>query len=366
MVSFSYASTKDKDVRYLVGRDIGDDFFLLITPRKTYIFLDTREIGLIEKSHQKLVAVSLEHTMKHAEKRTGKESLLKKVAAYILETYVPKEKTIGVSVRFPLVLADYLRDKGWGLEIRESLAPVRAIKTADEVKMISQALRKTAQAFRRIEAVLRSSVIRKGFVTYQTKTLTSEALKREVDKVFFEQGMWTPEGMIISSGKDSATAHHSGTGAIRAGAPVVCDLYPVERTTGYFADMTRTYVKGTPTVRLLKMYRAVEEAHRAALLAVKAGIQAREVHNAAADVLSTHGFPEGFTHAVGHGIGLEIHEAPRVGPHTKSILEPGNVITIEPGLYYPDVGGIRLEDVVVVTKNGFKNLTNYPKRFIIE
>jgi Xaa-Pro aminopeptidase len=286
----------------------------------------------------------------------------------ILKEYAPRQKKIEVAAEFPLPLADFLREKGFALEIKNPFRPERAVKTPDEINKIREAIEKTCLAYKKMENILHESRIKNNLLYYRGEPLTSELLKTEAERVFFEEGMTSSEGIIIASGKQSAIPHHTGHGTIRTNESIVCDLFPVSRENGYFADMTRTYVKGKPSARLQKMYEAVIAAQEAAIAIIKPGVPMKDLHNAAAKVLRAHGFDvgeRGFTHSLGHGIGLEIHEHPRVGPNSNGVLEPGNVITIEPGLYYPTLGGIRIEDVVVVTQTSYTNLTNYPKKFII-
>jgi Xaa-Pro aminopeptidase len=151
------------------------------------------------------------------------------------------------------------------------------------------------------------------------------------------------------------------------------DVFPRSDVTFYWADITRTFVKGTPSPALGALYEAVRRAQEAALERLRSGERACDVHRAAVDVFEGLGYrngmkrgvPEGFIHGLGHGVGLEIHENPRLNASSIHRLETGEVVTIEPGLYYFGIGGVRLEDMAVVGKGGNENLTRYPKRFAI-
>jgi Xaa-Pro aminopeptidase len=160
----------------------------------------------------------------------------------------------------------------------------------------------------------------------------------------------------------------TGTGPLRADEPIVIDLFPLHEKSGYFADMTRTFVKGEPSQEILDMYTALREAKQLAISRVKGGVSGAVLYQIVVDFFKEQGYDSdtrGFVHNLGHGVGLQIHELPTVGPSGNSPLEAGNVITIEPGLYYPGIGGVRLEDIGAVTKTGFKNFTDFPEDLII-
>jgi Xaa-Pro aminopeptidase len=163
--------------------------------------------------------------------------------------------------------------------------------------------------------------------------------------------------------------HSRGSGPLLAGEAIVIDVFPRDNTSGYYFDMTRTVVKGTPRSEIVKLIGAVKRAHGDALAVVAPG-KASGVHKAAVDSFTRSGYVTdekgGFIHSLGHGLGLDLHESPRVGATSNDVLVVGDVITIEPGLYYPGVGGARIEDTVLVTKTGCVNLTNLPKTFFVK
>ena len=270
---------------------------------------------------------------------------------------------------FPLPLADFLREKGFQLHARQSLYPERAIKTQEEVQAIRQSVQKTEKAFALIERILRESIIQEDSILYNGEVLGSEFLKREAEKLLLKEDMISEEGIIISCGPQAAIPHHPGEGVLKPHQTIVCDLFPRSRTTGYFADITRTFVKGAPPEEIQKMYEAVLKAQQEGIKAVAPGKKASDIHKVCTDVLLQAGYhvgDKGFLHNTGHGLGLEVHENPRLGEKSEEILEPGNVITIEPGLYYPERGiGIRIEDDILVTAQGAENLASFPKTLVI-
>jgi Xaa-Pro aminopeptidase len=159
----------------------------------------------------------------------------------------------------------------------------------------------------------------------------------------------------------------TGTGPLQADEPIIIDLFPLHEKSGYYADMTRTVVKGEPSQEIREMYSSLREAKQLAISRVKSGVSGAELYQLVVDFFKERGYDSdtrGFVHTLGHGVGLQIHELPTVGPSGKT-LEAGNVITIEPGLYYPGIGGVRLEDIGAVTKNGFDNFTVFPEDLIV-
>ncbi|MBR6374154.1 MAG: M24 family metallopeptidase, partial [Victivallales bacterium] len=165
-----------------------------------------------------------------------------------------------------------------------------------------------------------------------------------------------------------AFPHNTGEGAICANEPIVIDIFPRCCATGYFGDLTRTVVKGKAPDIVKKAFEAVYDAQRTVLQMLKPGVKGIEAHKKADDVMKAHGFktdlksetPYGFIHGLGHGVGLEIHEKPSLNLRNPKPLVAGNVVTIEPGLYYPEWGGIRIEDMAMITEDGIDNFTNYP------
>jgi Xaa-Pro aminopeptidase len=195
-------------------------------------------------------------------------------------------------------------------------------------------------------------------------------LNSVIDHRLLDFGCETEE-VIVSCGKDTANPHGTTSGPLRANEPIILDIFPRSKKKRYFADMTRTVIHGEASKELIKMYEAVRTAQEKAIGMIKSGISASSVHNAVCETFEKLGYDTyksgskvGFIHSTGHGVGLDVHELPSIG-ESDVLLETGNVITIEPGLYYPETGGIRLEDMVLVTENGCENLTSLEKKFEI-
>jgi len=205
-----------------------------------------------------------------------------------------------------------------------------------------------------------------------TDTPTAELAQATIRAVLTDHQCDSPEGLIVAGGLMSAEPHERGSGQLVPGTPIVIDIYPQSTATGWFADMTRTVCIGEPPSELQKRYNAVAEAQRRAIAMVAPGVRCLDIQNAVEEYFLHAGyqttgrgtefqFAEGFVHGVGHGVGKAIHEHPHLTRQSPDVLEVGDVITIEPGLYYRDIGGVRLEDMLYVTETGHHNLTTFPK-----
>ncbi|MDQ3927471.1 MAG: Xaa-Pro peptidase family protein, partial [Actinomycetota bacterium] len=254
-------------------------------------------------------------------------------------------------------------------------ADLRRAKTEEEISYIERTQRAVESACARAVGILEeASVGEDGTLLYGGEVLTSERLRSEIDVELLRRG-YAADGTITASGGQAADPHERGHGPLRAGESIILDIFPVDKASRYYADMTRTFVKGEPSPELQRMYDAVFEGQEAALSMIRAGVNGRDVHKKVSDILYQAGYKtlvhdqkpgeplqEGFIHGTGHGVGLEIHEAPRISIANEELI-PGDVVTVEPGLYDPEVGGVRIEDLVVVTEDGCHNLTNFPKEF---
>jgi Xaa-Pro aminopeptidase len=284
-----------------------------------------------------------------------------------------KVRRVQVTNEFPMVLADLLRAAGIRVEATKAThANARWVKNAWEIRQLECAQRATGGAMRRARAILREAVIRRdGRLVWEKSVLTSERLRAEIEQLLRRQG-YLCEGSIVACGAAGADPHERGAGPLRAGELIVLDIFPRHRVTGYWGDMTRTVVKGVATEEQVRRYRAVCRAQVVALKAIRPGAAGATVHGAAAAVIEQAGFPrcrvknreEGFIHGTGHGVGLQIHEAPRI-PGRDIVLRAGHVVTVEPGVYAQKVGGVRMEDLVVVTRTGCRILANAPRALVI-
>ena len=275
-----------------------------------------------------------------------------------------------VPADFPLRLADKLRDAGLLLETvgGRGFFPEREFKTADEVASVVKSLRAAEAGVDRAAAVLGSaSVAADGALVYDGELLTSERLRAEIDTELLRHGT-LPTGTICAGGVHGACPHDAGEGTLFANTPIVMDVFPRSTTSGYWGDLTRTMLKGKAPAVIKSAYDAVLEARESAKTLIRPGAIPEDIHRAAAGVLEKHGFftghndcgDFGFFHGLGHGVGLAIHESPRLSLRNRKPLAGGEIITVEPGLYYSEWGGIRLEDMVFVEPGGCRTLTECP------
>ncbi|MBF0295639.1 MAG: aminopeptidase P family protein [Magnetococcales bacterium] len=293
-------------------------------------------------------------------------------AFFVVELGIARLRVPG---EFPLLLADGLRDAG--VEVipeAESFWPERAIKTGEEVAAIEAALEVTALGMEAGIGMIRAARIGDdGVLWLDGEPLTSERVRGEIHACLVRLGA-APHHTIVAGGLQGADPHEVGSGSLFARQPIILDIFPRMEGSGYWGDMTRTVCRGEAPERVRRAWEAVRAAQEVAFGYIRDGESGRRVHDAVTASLTQSGFPtgthpetgrqEGFFHGTGHGLGLEIHEAPRIGGKDQTLLA-GHVVTVEPGVYYPDMGGVRLEDVVVVEREGCRNLTRFPKFFEI-
>jgi Xaa-Pro aminopeptidase len=272
---------------------------------------------------------------------------------------------------FPLDLADRLRAKGVILNPDRALfAERRRVKTEHELAGIRKAQRGTEAAMTAARDMLRAAEPGNGTLTLDGEPLTCERIKARISDVFSEHAL-VSDAMIVAHGAQGAEGHEMGSGPIAPGESLVIDLFPRDTDSGCYADMTRTFVVGDVPDELAEYHRLVEEALRKSFDAVKAGEEGNTIYRLVCDIFHEAGYPtqlskkegevlsSGFFHGLGHGVGLEVHEQPWLS-RDPSKLVAGDVITLEPGLYRQGFGGVRLEDLVLVTDDGAENLTDFP------
>ena len=272
---------------------------------------------------------------------------------------------------FPLEVADHLRANGIEVKAdRELFIGRRRVKNEAELAGIRRAQRAAEGAMQAARELLRAAEPQNGGLVVDGKPLTCERLKLAVEQVFTEHGVFADE-FIVSHGAQTAIGHDMGSGPIAPNEPICLDLFPRDRESGCYADMTRTFVVGEPSDELRKYHKLCREALDRAVAAVKPGIPGKDLNRLACDIFEEHGFPtllskqpgevlkDGFYHSLGHGVGLEVHEEPALGRGPGELIA-GDVIAVEPGLYRNGYGGCRLEDLVRVTEDGGETLTDYP------
>jgi Xaa-Pro aminopeptidase len=309
---------------------------------------------------------------------TSREELDAEVITRFLESRGVRRVAVGPY--FPLGMAERLRGAGIEIVVDRELSERRRTKRPDEIAALEATQRATEDAWARgVGAVERSTIRKDGILELDGEPFTAERLRAIVESRLLELGC-VSEGAIIAPGKQAADPHMIGSGPLRAGEAIVMDIFPQHKTTRYFADMTRTISKGEPPTEIARMYEITKRAQDAGIRALRPGITGREVHELVEDVIFAAGYdtlrpgqqrsknggpPRGFIHGTGHGVGLEIHEMPTVGRAGTTPLAAGDVVTVEPGIYLPELGGVRLEDMLVITETGSRNLTAAPRQLVV-
>ncbi|NLB54169.1 MAG: aminopeptidase P family protein [Lentisphaerae bacterium] len=280
-----------------------------------------------------------------------------------------KLKKVNVSRTFPYGCASILIDNGVELVIHDKpFYRQREIKSESEIRLIRQSQRAANDAMLAAWRLIKSAEIGKKKLLFVNGTqLTSDLVRAEINKTLLDHNC-VGTGTIVACGSQAADPHESGYGPLYANESIVIDIFPRHDRHGYWGDLTRTFVRGKASPALRKMYNAVYAAQKAALSRIRHGAIIRSVHMACEEEFERRGLEtesgEGFIHSTGHGLGLEIHENPTLSSSGDK-LRAGNVITVEPGLYYHATGGIRIEDVVLVTDTGYRYIAGLKNFFEI-
>jgi Xaa-Pro aminopeptidase len=371
------APQHDASAYHLSGFLAPDPVIYLQAAGKRYLAVSSMEYGRAEKqarvdellSFEELDIAHLSRELKSGGRAyaAAAANLLKRLGA----NSVAVPPTLGV------VYADEIRARGIDVSPDGTLfSDLRRTKTEEEISHMEKTQRAVeAACAHAVEILKESEVDAEGTLNWRGQTLTSELLRSEIEIELLRRGCAADAGTITASGEQAADPHEEGHGPLKAGAPIILDIFPVDKASRYYADMTRTFVKGDPGPELERMYEAVLESQEVALGMIRAGVNGRDIHQKVSEILHERGYKtvahdqkpgepltEGFIHGTGHGVGLEIHEGPRISVADEE-LKAGDVVTVEPGLYEPGLGGVRIEDLVVVTEDGCRNLTRFPKDF---
>lgn len=359
------ASEGDSNMLYATRFFVPDPFIFFQHRGRKHAVMSDLELDRAKKQAQVDRVLSLSTYQKRL-RRLGRSAGIIDVLESLFRER--KIRAVWVPANFPAQLADLLRKRGFAVRIREPFFPEREKKGGGEIRSISDSLRVAELGLEAgIRALKRAKVGRDRFLYLNGNRLTSERLKSIVNTTMMAEG-WVPSHTIIASGNQCCDPHNEGSGPIKADSSIIFDIFPRSQKTGYFGDLSRTVVRGRAPERLRAAYAAVEEGQEIAFRLIREGADGQEIHQKILDLFEQRGFRtgkiagrmQGFFHGTGHGLGLDIHEQPRIA-QVRATLQAGHVVTVEPGLYYLGLGGVRLEDVVVVTKTGNRNLTRYPK-----
>jgi Xaa-Pro aminopeptidase len=363
------ASETDPDMLYATKFWAPDPFIFLERNGKRTLVLSDLEIDRGRKQAEADEFVSFNQFEREVQGRSKKAPPYERVLAHFLRKRGVRSAI--VPANFSLGYAQDLAANKIRVQATNRLFwPEREAKSENEVKMIGRALRITEKGLKRAIEVLKASKPGPGKrLRWSGKTLTSEMLRAEIDSTILRAG-GIPTGTIVAGGDQACDPHERGFGPLYAHSLIILDVFPRDAKTGYFGDMTRTVLRGRANEAQRKLWEAVKAGQALALKEIKAGVDGMTIHKAIEELFAKRGFPTevrngknvGFFHGTGHGLGLEIHEYPRL---QKVTLKDRQVLTVEPGLYYPGLGGARQEDVVVVTKIGCKILSRFPKQLAI-
>jgi len=365
-----YASTeRSADMLYFGRFDVPDPFIAFAARGKKIAVLSALEFGRAKKSSGFDRVLPLEPWLAKA-KAAFPRATPRAGAAEVIALLARAHGLSGFAVPedFPAGLLDRLRRLGLRITVASgAFFPEREVKTSAEAAAIREGNRCSALGIAAARDVLRASRIRGNRLWHRGEVLTSERLKVAIETACLEAGA-VSLNTIASGGDQACDPHERGHGPLRPHELIIVDVFPRVTATGYHGDMTRTFLRGRASEAQRALVAAVREAQLAALGKIRAGANGRDVHAACVAVFDARGYQTkrtprgsvGFFHGTGHGLGLDIHEAPRMSGAVDYTLKAGSVVTVEPGLYYPGLGGCRIEDVVQVTTARPKMLSAAP------
>jgi len=358
----------DADMLYAVGMFVPDPFIYFRLDGKSHVVMSDLEIDRARKEapHCRVMALS-QYVNRLRKQGVRKPTLAHAVRALLRQKGV---RSITVPYNFPAGLQQELKKLKVAITVQKGMIfPQRETKSAEEVKKISAALMMAEVGLAEgIQAIKNARIGRKRKLLYRNMPLTSEKIRAIIDTAIVQAG-GVATHTIVAGGVQGCDPHERGHGPLKANEPIIIDVFPRSQKTGYFGDITRTVVKGKASEPLRRLYHTVERGQELAFEHFRKGAKAREVHQRILTFFKNEGYKtgkrngrmQGFFHGTGHGLGLELHEAPRVGSTSGDVLKKGQVVTVEPGLYYTDLGGVRLEDVAFITDAGARNLTKFEK-----
>jgi len=360
-------SDRDANILYATGMFVPDPFIFLRLRGKDFIVMSDLEIDRARQQAPHCRVLSLTDYQKKLRARGIKQAGFAHVIQMIL-----REKKIGtvlVPHNFPLGLATELQRLRVAVKVEPNFFSERELKSPAEVKKVSAALMMAEVGMAEaMQALKTSKVARDRRLIYRGAPLTSEKLRSIIDCAILQAGGLAAH-TIVAGGKQGCDPHETGHGQLYANELLILDIFPRSQKTGYFGDITRTVVRGRASEAARKLYDIVLRGQLLALKKIRAGVPTAEIHQTILGLFEQKGYKtgrhngrmQGFFHGTGHGLGLEIHEAPRMGATSKGALKAGQIVTVEPGLYYPEIGGVRIEDVVLVTHRTPRNLTQFEK-----
>jgi Xaa-Pro aminopeptidase len=357
-----YADTEHSAYAFYFGRvGVPDPFLAFAVRGRKYAVVSALEFSRVRRDSAFDVVLPLESYLEAARRAWPRRTVGAPEVMALLAREL-RQTRFAIPEDFPAGLCARLRRHRLDLVVADGpLFPERTIKSPAEAAAIREGNRCSARGLAAAERVLRASRIRGRRLFYRGGVLTSERLKFAIEVACLEAGA-TSLHTIAAGGDQACDPHDRGSGPLRPNELIVVDVFPRVQATGYFGDMTRTFLRGRASEAQRALVSAVRAGQQAALRAIRAGVEAAAVHAAVTALFARRG-SVGFFHGTGHGLGLDIHEAPRLGATTRAALPLGTVVTVEPGLYYPGLGGCRIEDVVQVTSASPRLLSRFHYRW---
>ncbi|MDD3976872.1 MAG: Xaa-Pro peptidase family protein [Methanomicrobium sp.] len=357
-----YDSSLNPDMRYMTGFKAGDSMLYIKHPdrRGTLIVPQMEKDRALSESKCDVLsrgdAGFFEFLKIETDPYTAQARMIAEIAG----------GNVLVPHNFPIILAKEL-EKFCEVRIdRGSIEEMRSVKSADEISAVRRCQKATDAAMEFAIEMIKNADSDNGELEINEVPLTSDYLKSEIECFLLKRG-FTAKDTIASCGYETAMPHATGDGVILENEPVVIDIFPCEIKTGYHSDMTRTVVRGEPSSEIEDMYKCVYDAKMHAKSLIRSNVTGKFLYDAVMNFFEENGYmteTEGFIHSLGHGVGLAIHESPSLSPSGKE-LQSGNIIAVEPGLYYKKHGGVRLEDIGLVTDSGFDCFTQYKEELRI-
>ncbi|MGI8957512.1 MAG: M24 family metallopeptidase [Chthoniobacterales bacterium] len=363
------ASETDADMLYATRFFAPDPFIFLEQNGKRTLVLSDLEIDRGRKQAEADEFVPYSAFEKEVQGNSSKAPAYEKVLAHFLARR--KVRSAVVPANFPLGYARELESKNIRLQPTNDLFwPAREAKSEPELRLMRKALEITEAGMARGIEVLKRSKPGKGQkLEWSGKVLTSELLRAEIDTAVLRAG-GLPANTIVAGGDQACDPHERGHGPLKANSLIIMDIFPRAGASGYYGDLTRTVVRGRASDEQRRLWETVNAGQALALKKMKPGVDGLKLHKEVKQFFADQGYPTelrdglqtGFFHGTGHGLGLEIHEHPRF---QKTVFKVGQVLTVEPGLYYPGLGGVRTEDVAAITKSGIRMLSRFEHRLEI-
>lgn len=364
------ASEQDANLYYATKFLAPDPVIFIEHQKKKYLILNDLELDRGRKEANVDHVLSLTEVLKETKKQIRRNPTMMDLVAYQLKKL--KAKTVTIPYNFPFAHAEALKKKKIKLEAKgDPFYEERLIKTLEEKNAIKKSCLHIQKAIMNAYEVLKKSKIKGNRIYYESKVLTSERLRSVINLTLMENNC-LPKHSIVAGGNQAVDPHCEGNGPLLPHWPIIMDIFPKSMDSQYFGDVTRTVVKGKPSDAVHKLWHTVKHAQEKGIKMVKAGADGQKIHSWINDYFEKQGYPtgvkdgriQGFFHGTGHGLGLDIHEAPRVSRISEK-LKSGMVVTVEPGLYYHGIGGVRIEDDVFVKKDGCEVLSKCKKIFNI-